>query len=406
MAGVSELEEYIGQLSGGARLESAGHFTVDLIREARQMRALASTHSNRWAFYMTQAGVAGGARLIQMSSGIRAESVTLEFDRPHPDLEKPALLTEPRPEESTFLQLLRHALRWALGSDVPIDLIVEGPKVGFTLTGRRSAIEVREIPARPTQRLALVRRRPTEPWWKRPFRRARASLALFLEARWRLAYCPVPVKFDGLSICTGVPESLPEFRAPLMLQQLHLALQDGPGLAAVHPGLVPAYHYISGDQVEPRPHAATPLPTVGWIELFPSNPMHVASGPPSSDYFTAGSWWHEGRPEHLILAGCQPALLEAFLHQRCRCHNVLYYHGRGRDRLFCQRFGLLSNPLILFNLQTDAWSILMADDEVQTDATGLTPVLNEYLQKRIERLEMGIRHTQIRLAERSRGGHV
>lgn len=406
MAGVSELEEYVGRLSQGARLESAGQFTVDLIKEARQMRALARSHPNRWAFYLTQAAVAGGAVSVQMSSGVRAESVTLEFLEGHSELDSPARLTEPSPDESVFLQLLRQALRWALASEAAVDLLVEGPEVGFGLSGRKGHIQLLETASQPETRVALMRRRPAAPWWKWSFGGARASLALFLEARWRLAYCPIPVKFDGLSLCAGVPESLPEFRAPVMMQQLHLALEGGSALAVAHPGMVPAYQYISGDQIEPRPAGASPTPTVGWLELLPVRKLQRVPGLPSADHLTAGSWWLGHEPEHLRLAESQAALLGLFSNERCACKNVLYYHGRSRDRIYCQRYGLLCNPLILTGLQTDAWTILIADDQVQTDPTGLTPVLNEYLLNRIEKMERDIRNTQMRLAERSRGGFM
>lgn len=390
MAGVSELENYVAQLSQSAQLDSAGQFTLDLSRSALQMSALARTQPHRWAFFLTQAGVAGGATAIHLSSGLRAESVTLEFAEGPDGLSDARLLNQQREGESAFVQLVRLGLQWALAGQSQVDLVVETPRGGYCLSGDR----LRELPGGSGTRLAVVRVRPAEPWWKIPFGRAKASLGLLLESRWRLAYCPVPVKFDGLTLSGGRPDHLPEFRKPLMVQQLHWLPDDRQGcrLKVAHPSLVPAVHYVLGDQVEERPLLALPVAEVGWLELVLPQPAQMSLWPglPREGDCTLGSWSKDGKNWLVAVTDVQG-------YSMGRSRLVMYYHGRSRDQLHCQRYGLLCDPVSLPTLQTDAWSVVWADDEVQVDPTGLTPIHDEYLSGHIERVERSIRRGQIRL---------
>lgn len=416
MAGVSELEEMVARLSQDTRLDSAGKFTVDLARGLDKLAQLARTYHTRWALFAVQAGVAGQASQMHLSSGLRSESVTLHF----PD-QLPAQLREPgrftrfdsqASEDLDATTLLRQAVQWALAPGSAVNLVVEDASGGFCLSGKNQNYTLHELPppaqpkvqggTAPAARVALVRERPHEPWWKNPFGRARNSLALLLECRWRLSFCPVPVKFDGLSLCSGMPYDLPGFPAPLMLEQLHLdARSDTNCLAAAHPRDIPANYYVLGDCLERRPEWASPAAQVGWLELIYPGRLVLGPGVPLGERFTVGSWWrHDGKPEHLWADVQDNCLLSAFQKNRCRCQMALYYHGRSRDLLYCQRFGILLNPIELPDLQTDSWSVILADDEVQTDPTGLNPVRNEALLKRAAHIEEGVRRTQIRLAAR------
>ncbi|MBN9413994.1 hypothetical protein ABS71_12885 [bacterium SCN 62-11] len=406
MAGVSELEEMVARLSQDARLDSAGKFTVDLARGLEKLAQLARTYHTRWALFGVQAGVAGKATQMHLSSGLRSESVTLLFPEQLPaQLREPGRFTRfdgQAAEDQDATTLLRQAVQWALAQGSSVNLVVEDTSGGFCLSGKNQHYQIRELPPAPAARVALVRERPHEPWWKNPFGRARNSLALLLECRWRLSFCPVPVKFDGLSLCSGMPYDLPGFPQPLMMEQLHLdARGDIPCLAVAHPRDIPANYYVLGEQQQRRPEWASPAAAVGWLELVYPGRLAVAAGVPQGERFTLGSWWtHDGRPEHVWSDIQDDTLLPAFQGNRCRCRLALYYHARSRDLLYCQRFGILLNPLELTGLQTDAWTVVLADDLLQTDPTGLNPVLNEQLRLRAEAIEEGIRRTQIRLAPR------
>lgn len=350
--------------------------------------------------------MAGRASQMHLSSGVRSESVTLHFDDQLPaqlrEAERFTRFDSLASEDLDTTTLLRQAVQWALAPGSAVSLVVEDRSGGFCLSGKDQSYELREVPPAQRSRVALVRERPHEAWWKNPFRRARNSLALLLECRWRLSFCPVPVKFDGLSLCSGMPYDLPGFPQPLMMEQLHLDAQsDSACLAAAHPRDIPANYYVLGEQLEKRPDWASPTAQIGWLELIYPGRMALSAGVPLGDRFTVGSWWRQdGQPEHLWADVQQNCLLPAYQSNRCRCKLALYYHGRSRDLLYCQRFGILLNPLELTELQTDAWSIILADDTVQTDPTGLNPVLNESLRKRAGQLEEGVRRTQIRLAAR------
>ncbi|MCW5872050.1 MAG: hypothetical protein KIS61_32670 [Candidatus Eremiobacteraeota bacterium] len=396
----------VARLSRDAHLDSAGKFTVDLARGLEKLAQLARTYHTRWALFAVQAGVAGDVSQMHLSSGLRSESVTLLF----PD-QLPAQLREPgrftrfdsqANEDLDTTTLLRQAVAWALAPGSSVNLVVEDTSGGFCLTGKNQNYTIHEIPPATAARIALVRERPHEPWWKNPFGRARNSLALLLECRWRLSFCPVPVKFDGLSLCSGMPYDLPGFPQPLMLEQLHL---DAPShcacLAVAHPRDIPANYYVLGDQIERRPEWSSPAAQVGWLELIYPGRLVLGKGVPLGERFTVGSWWRQdGQPEYLWADVQDNCLLPAFQNNRCRCQMALYYHGRSRDLLYCQRFGILLNPLELPELQTDAWSLILADDTVQTDPTGLNPVRNEELLQRVRQLEEKVRRTQIRLAAR------
>jgi hypothetical protein len=404
MAGVGELEEMVARLSQDARLDSTGKFTVDLARGLEKLAQLARTYHTRWALFAVQAGVAGQAQQMHLSSGLRSESVTLLFSGPLPEQLREARrftrFDSQTQEDADTTTLLRQAVQWALAPGSGVNLVVEDAGGGFCLSGKNQNYQIHELPPAAASRVALVRERPHDPWWKNPFGRARNSLALLLECRWRLSFCPVPVKFDGLSLCSGMPYDLPGFPEPLMMEQLHLDPRgDYPCLATAHPRDIPANYYVLGQQRERRPEWASPAAAVGWIELVHPGKMALSPGVPLGERFTLGSWWtRDGQPEH-VWADIRPdVLLPAFQSNRCRCRMALYYHGRSRDLLYCQRFGILLNPLELSELQTDAWTVILADDSIQTDPTGLNPVLNEELRARTRHLEEGIRHTQIRLA--------
>jgi hypothetical protein len=412
----------VARLSQDARMDSAGKFTVDLARGLQKLAQLAATHHTRWALFAVQAGVAGRASQIHLSSGLRSESVTLHFCE-----QLPAQLREPgrftrfdslASEDQDATTLLRQAVQWALAPGSAVNLVVEDGSGGYCLSGKNQNYTLHELPPAsrtkvqggaaaspldpPAARVALVRERPHEPWWKNPFRRARNSLALLLECRWRLSFCPVPVKFDGLSLCSGMPFDLPGFPQPLLMEQLHLDTQsDSACLAAAHPRDIPANYYVLGNQLERRPEWASPAAQVGWLELISPGHMALSQGVPLGESFTVGSWWRQdGQPEHIWTDIQDHCLLPAFQNNRCRCRLAMFYHGRSRDLLYYQQHGILLNPLELIALQTDAWSILVADDTVQTDATGLNPVRNEALLKQAAQLEEGVRRTQIRLAAR------
>ncbi len=410
MAGVSELEEMVARLSQDARLDSAGRFTVDLARGLEKLAQLARTYHTRWALFAVQAGVAGQASQMHLSSGLRSESVTLHFPGQLPaQLREPGRFTRFDSQASEDLDattLLRQAVQWALAPGSAVNLVVEDSSGGFCLSGKNQNYTLHELPppaiSPASARVALVRERPHEPWWKNPFGRARNSLALLLECRWRLSFCPVPVKFDGLSLCSGMPYDLPGFPHPLMLEQLHMdGKSDTSCLAAAHPRDIPANYYVLGDCLEKRPEQASPGAKVGWLELVYPGTLVLGQGVPKGERFTVGSWWRQdGQPEYLWADVQDNCLLTAFQRNRCRCQMALYYHGRSRDLLYYQRFGILLNPLELAGLQTDAWSIILADDQVQTDPTGLSPIRNEGVLQRAAQIEEGVRRTQIRLAAR------
>ena len=406
MAGVNELAEYVAKLSQAAQLDSSGQFTLDLARGLAQLSKLAWAYPNRWAYYLTQAGVAGGARAIHLSSGLRAESVTLEFAELPEELVDSRNVTRPESgQSSACLQLLRQGLRWVLATESPLDLVVESPRGGYCLSGQKSGYQLRELAGSQQTRVGLVRGRPAEPWWKKPFGRARSAASLMLESRWRLAYCPVPVKIDGFSLCSGVPDYLPDFHKPLMMQQLHLLPSDNSqSLATSHPGLTPAYRYLVDEQVEERPKAASPVAEVGWLELVipGGGQLNRATGVNRPEECMVGNWYQGAEPNYLTISCGHEAQMAEYSKQRCRCSAALYYCARSRDVLHCQRYGMLCDPIPLPGLQTDAWNVVWADDTVQVDPSGQKPILDEYLNLHIERLQQGIRQSQIRVAAKNR----
>ncbi len=409
MARVVELEEMIARLNAGTRLDSAGKFTVDLARALEKLAQLARTYPTRWALFALQAGVAGRATHMHVSSGLRSESVTLYFEGWLPEqLRDPAGFTrfdgniDPT-EPATGL--LRQAVQWSLAPGCAVNLVVEDPQGGFCLSGQQQNYRIHSLPTigLGQARIALVRERPSEPWWKNPFKRARSSLALLLDCRWRLSFCPIPVKFDGLTMCSGMPFDLPGFPPPLMMAQLHLQRDQPPwGLAVAHPRDVPANSYVLGNEILRRPEFASPVAQLGWLELVSGEgSLHSSPGVPLGDRFTVGSWWrYDGQPEHIWADSLDSYLLAAYAGARCHCSTALFYHTRSRDLLYHQQYGVLINPVQLTNLQTDAWSMLVADDSIATDPTGLNPIHDEALTQRIDRLEAGVRATQIRLAGR------
>lgn len=408
MAGVGELEEMIARLNQDAQLDSAGKFTLDLAKSLQKLSQFARTYGNRWALYATQAGVAGRASQMHISSGLRSESVTLRFPGDLPEsLRDPNRFTHfdnQGTEDAPETLLLRQAVQWALAPGSSVSLVVEGRRGGFCLSGQRQNYQIRELPAAETTRVALVRERPQEAWWKNPFRRARNSLALLLECRWRLSFCPVPVKFDGLSLCSGMPYDLPGVPPLILMEQLHLESDPATDcLAASHPGDIPAMHYLVGEQVERRPYMATPPAQLGWMEMIhPTRHgmLTLQEGPPAAGGFAVGSWWSaQGNPQHLSL-NFQDCLMEVYDGRRCRCANALFYARPSRDLVYYQRYGMLCNPLELPNLQTDAWTVIVADNTIQMDPTGLNPIRDEYVWRRSAELEENIRQTQIRLAGR------
>jgi len=408
MAGVGELEELIARLHQDAQLDSAGKFTLDLAKSLQKLSQLARTYGNRWALYATQAGVAGGASQMHISSGLRSESVTIKFtgDLPEP-LRDPRRFTRfdsEGAEDAPDTLLLRQAVQWALAPGSSVSLVVEDRRGGFCLSGQHQNYQIRDLPAAEASRVALVRERPAEAWWRNPFRRARNSLALLLECRWRLSFCPVPVKFDGLSLCSGMPYDLPGVPPLILMEQLRLESDPSAAcLAASHPGDIPAMHYLVGEQVERRPQWATPPAQVGWMEMIHptrNGMLFLQDGPPAPGGFTVGSWWSaHGEPQHLSL-NFQDCLMEVYDGRRCRCANALFYGRPSRDLVYFQRFGMLCNPLELTNLQTDAWTVIVADNTIQLDPTGLTPIRDEYVLRRSGEIEESIRQTQIRLAGR------
>ena len=408
MAGVGELEEMIARLHQDAQLDSAGKFTLDLSKSLQKLSQLARTYGNRWALYATQSGVAGGANQMHISSGLRSESVTLRFRGDLPEsLRDPNRFTHfdnQASDDAPETLLLRQAVQWALAPGSSVNLVVEGPRGGFCLSGHDQNYQIHDLPAAEASRVALVRGRPQESWWQNPFRRARNSLALLLECRWRLSFCPVPIKFDGLSLCSGMPYDLPGMPSVILMEQL--LLESDPlaaCLAASHPGDIPAMHYLVGEQVERRPQWATPPAQLGWMEMIHptrSGMLCLQDGPPAPGGFTVGSWWSaQGEPQHLSL-NFQDCVMDVYDSRRCRCANALFYARPGRDLLYFQRYGMLCNPLDLRNLQTDAWTVIVADDSIHMDPTGLSPIRDEYVLRRSDELEESIRKTQIRLARR------
>ncbi|MFN8610509.1 MAG: hypothetical protein U0931_23420 [Vulcanimicrobiota bacterium] len=400
----------ISRLHQETRLDSAGKFTLDLARGLEKLAQLARTYQTRWALYALQAGVAGRAVQMHISSGLRSESVTLYFEGWLPQqLREPDQFTRfdgRSSQDSPMTGLLRQAVQWSLAPGASVNLVVEDAKGGFCLTGQQQNYKIHALPTigLGQTRIALVRERPSEAWWKNPFKRARNSLALLLDCRWRLSFCPVPVKFDGLSLCSGMPFDLPGFPTPLMMAQLHLQSdQRRLGLAVAHPRDVPANSYVLGNELHRRPEWSSPTAQLGWLELVGGGEgaLQVSPGVPLGDRFTVGSWWRpDGQPEHIWAQSLDPCLLTAFGGARCHCDKALFYHGRSRDLLYHQQYGVLLNPLQLTALNTDAWSMLVADDGIATDPTGLNPIHDQALNRRIEELEAGVRATQIRLAAR------
>jgi hypothetical protein len=329
---------------------------------------------------------------MHLSSGLRAESVQLEFAAPPPGLADARSIGQQSNPESVVIQLLRTGLQWALAGRSQVDLLVETPQGGYALSWESSRHGVRPLPAAPTTRVAVVRARPAEPWWKVPLGRAQASLGWMLESRWRLAYCPVPTRFDGLCLSSGLPYHLPEFRKPLMVQQMNLLPEPAAGsfLRVAHPCQVPAVHYVVGEQVEERPFRATPVAEVGWMDLVLPGACQLALRPDPAEN-VVGQWTLDGRREHVVLPG-MPGTVEG-----CCCSSVFYYQGRCRDQVHCQRLGLLCDPVPMAGLQTEAWNVVLADDEVQVDPTGLTPIQNDYLMGKLEWVEKSIDRSQVRL---------
>lgn len=409
MAGVSQLEEMIGRLHQETRLDSAGKFTVDLTKGLEKLARLASTYQTRWALYALQAGVAGRAVNMHISSGLRSESVTLHFEGCLPEhLRDPIQFTSFKDggeADAPLTTLLRQAVQWSLAPGSSVNLVVEDCRGGFCLTGQQHNYRIHSLPTigLGQARIALVRERPNQPWWKNPFKRAHSSLKLLLDCRWRLSFCPIPVKFEGLSLCSGAPYDLPDFTTPLMMAQYHL--QSGTQkleLAAAHPRDIPANSYVLGNELHRRPAGASPNAQLGWLELVsPFGSLHVNPGVPLGDRFTVGSWWRpDGTPEHIWAELLDPCLMSAYEGARCHCDKVMFYHGRSRDLLYHQQYGVLLNPVQLTGLKTDAWTILVADDQLATDPTGLNIIHDEALTRRIQQLEEGVRSTQIRLAAR------
>jgi len=135
VAGVGELEELITRLNQDARLDSAGKFTLDLAKSLQKLSQLARTYGNRWALYATQAGVAGGASQMHISSGLRSESVTLRFDGELPEqLRDPTRFTHfdnRGADDDPETLLLRQAVQWALAPGSSVNLVVEDRRGGF-----------------------------------------------------------------------------------------------------------------------------------------------------------------------------------------------------------------------------------------------------------------------------------
>jgi len=380
-------------------LDSAGEFTVDLARSAKQMAALARAHPNRWAFFLTQAGVLAGARSIKLSSGPKVESVVLEFAQPFDDLLDPHAVSLTRPGEAPFLTLLRQGLQWSMACQGQISLLVQNPIRSYLLTSSPQGTQIAEVESAPFTRVALFRRDPLVPWWKRPFHQPRAAAELLVEGRYRLAYCPVPVKLDGLSLWSGQPDLLPNFRKPIMVAQFNLYKQGSGFLAAAQPAQVPAQRYLIEGQVRHRPSGSRPLPEVGWLEIVGTESAQMVSSSNLDDgLYLLADWVHGYTPTYLYLSDrlCRPGL------PTLPCGSVLYYHGRSRDQIFFQKHGLLSNPITLPELQTDAWTVVLADDEVRMDPSGLTPIIDDALTRRVGEIQEAIRRTQIRLAGLSR----
>ena len=92
--------------------------------------------------------------------------------------------------------------------------------------------------------------------------------------------------------------------------------------------------------------------------------------------------------------------MKAYDGRRCRCASALFYARPSRDLIYYQRYGMLCNPMELYNLLTDAWTVIVADDTIQMDPTGLTPIRDESILTRNCEIEESIRKTQIRLAGR------
>ncbi len=409
MAGVSQLEDYLAQLKADAVRESSGRFTVDLERELKRLGELSRALPFRWILFACQAAVAVGASQVRLSSGLRSDSI--RFDLEGDPLEHfPPTLFE-RVAERAEAVFLRSAFEWALAARVDCSLLVEGPRAAYMVSRGKSGTQRLECRPSGHRRVMLVAGRPAQPWWKLGLGRVEQSAALLVECRWRLAFCPIPVWLDGLSVVSGRTDWLPGLRPPVTMQQIHLCWEQGCSrLALEHPCATPSIRYaVGGPAAAEGPSRASfvqPRARLGWLEVVPppgqSVRLETRLDTPEGSDWCLGQWGELEGEQRVVVCGAKNPELVAFAGQRIAAQGTAYYHGRSLDRFFPVHYGMVANPIELSELGTEAWSVLWADDAFEFDASGMELVRTPRVLSQIENCQQQIRQTQLRVARRWR----
>jgi hypothetical protein len=409
MAGVSQLEEYLAQLKADAVCESSGRFTVDLELELKRLGELSRALPFRWILFACQAAVAVGASEIRLSSGLKSDSIRFELEGDPLEHFPPTLFE--RVAERAEAAFLRSAFEWALAARVDCSLLVEGPRAAYMISRGKSGTQRLECRPSGHRCVVLVAGRPAQPWWKLGFGRVEQSAALLVECRWRLAFCPIPVWLDGLSVASGRTDWLPGLRPPVTMQQIHLCWEQGCSrLALEHPCATPSIRYAVGGTTPAEGPARSsfvqPRARLGWLEVVPapgrSMGLELLLDAPDGPDWCLGQWGElEGMQRVMVRGGSNPELA-AFAGQRIAAQGTAYYHGRSLDRFFPVHYGMVANPIELSDLGTEAWSVVWADDEFEFDASGLELVRSHRALSLIENCQQQIRQTQLRVARRWR----
>jgi hypothetical protein len=394
----SEIERYLGQLSGEGELKSQGRFTLDFQKALEKLGVMASQHVHRWVFFACQAAVAYGASEMRISHNREAISVQFWLEHQPPSLldghsfqsveEKPDLRGDAAAD-----QCLRQALLWGRAlSPSQFKMAVLGPHPGYLLTTTEAGMQylpqdqAAESRTSCTLALWLPRRLADE--------MARLTSSLEAEATYRLSFSPLPVYLQSQLLSAGDASQLMRNRkrreGNVKLWERYILTSSPPGeaaIAVVHPRLQPASTYhIEGRPPVQRKRSCLPPPTCYHLEFAgPEVAMADWTLDSQPSGLTVAQWQEEGHSETFLNLAVDPQIeLAAFDSQRVRSRAIFTRMRVTGNYLVLARHGMLLDPISLEGLPYEGWVAVVASNLVNTDASGLSAVRDERVERLIQ----------------------
>lgn len=393
LLGASQLESYLGHLRQEGQLDSSGRFTISSAEHFRKLGQLSTAHAIRWVFFATQSAVAMGATRSRLSVSQDTVSVSWEVEEPPLWSRDGTALADfsERYSSDPAYDFLRQGLLWALAQQPRfLSLLLEGPAPGFVIELGLEKQKFKPLLAkkqRSTQFSLVFEPKNAD----RRFRRPDVRGAFHAEASFRLAFCPMPVFFDGQELSQGKLENLTKSQhSPSRAgKSFFQVLLEKPGSANLAVSLPSIQGKARNYWVAEHPVVSPPGDDFE-IQNFRIASEEIADlplqdfrmdRPPEVGEITLASYLNpQGMRRQLKTRVPWDAGFPMSGFSRLRARAVLAKMRVRSNTLLLSHYGLILDPVRSLNIAQEGWVGLVATDELACDASGTVAIDGPQLQ--------------------------